>query len=186
MTVIRAFAQLFRIIARRLRQQGFITTLQWLRTVGLAWLTGRLSLKFSQVTPNIYLGPQYGRFGKASLEKAGVTASINMRSEFDDAAAGLALEQYAYLPTDDNTAPTLAHLQEGVAFIERIVADEGIVYVHCGSGVGRAPTMVAAYLIAQGLSVDAAIEKIRTARPFVRVLPTQIEQLEAFARAIAG
>jgi len=166
---------------RRLRLQGPKATWQWLRTVGLAWLTGRISLKFSKVTPHIYLGPQYGRFGKRSLERAGVTASISLRAEFDDAARGLSMPEYSYLPTVDNTAPTIEDLEKGVAFMRNVVENEGIIYVHCGSGVGRAPTMVAAYLIAEeGKSVEEAVTQLRAVRPFIRILPSQIEALEAF------
>lgn len=179
-----ALTEFMRIVTRRLRAQGLITTLQWLRTVGLAWATGRISLQFSQITPQLYLGPQYGRYGKRTLEQAGITASVSMRAEFDDAAHDLDFAQYRYLPTVDNTAPSLAHLREGADFIARVIAEEGSVYVHCGSGVGRAPTMVAAYLISTGASVDEAIARIQAARPFVRVLPGQVERLREFAATV--
>lgn len=177
----RALYEFWRSFYGRLRTQGPSTTLHWLRTVGLAWATGRLSLRFSRVTPHIYLGPQYGRYGKRTLEQAGITASMSMRAEYDDATHDLNFEDYSYLPTVDNTAPTMAHLQEGVQFIQNVVDEGGTIYIHCGSGVGRAPTMVAAYLISTGKSVDEAIEQIQAARPFVRILPPQIERLEEFA-----
>ena len=107
-----------------------------------------------------------------------------MRAEYDDAAHGLALDEYSYLPTEDNTAPSLEHLQQGVAFMQNVVESGGSVYVHCGSGVGRAPTMVAAYLISGGKSVEDAIEQIRAARPFIRILPSQKERLEEFAATL--
>jgi len=184
MTIFRSLKQFFSIIARRLREQGWRTTFAWFRTVGLAWVTGRLSLQFSHVTPNILLGPQFGRYGKQKLENMGVTASVSMRAEYDDAAFGLDMPQYHYIPTEDNTAPTIEDLQSGVAFIKEIIEDEGIVYVHCGSGVGRAPTMVAAYLISEGNSVDNAIAQITEARPFIRILPPQVERLKEFQEMV--
>ncbi|MFW5696154.1 MAG: protein-tyrosine phosphatase family protein [Phototrophicaceae bacterium] len=164
-------------LVSRLRLQGPWTTVRWLHTVGLAWLTGRISLRFTKITPNIYIGPQYGRYGKVGLEKAGVTATMSLRAEFDDEAHGLSMKEYSYLPTVDNTPPSLKHIEEGVSFIRNVVKRDGIIYVHCGSGVGRAPTMVAAYLIAEGAATDDAIEQIRKVRPFVRVLPSQRERL---------
>ena len=181
MLIIKPIFEFLRSFWLRLRSQGPLTTLRWLRTVGLAWLTGRISLSFSKVTPNIYIGPQYGRYGKRSLMKAGVTASMSLRAEFDDAAKGLAMENYNYIPIIDNTAPTIEQLQQGVSFINEAIRNEGVIYVHCGSGVGRAPTMVAAYLIAQGKSVDDAITQIQAARPFIRILPNQRESLRQFA-----
>lgn len=103
-----------------------------------------------------------------------------MRAEFDDAARGLSMPDYLYLPTEDNTAPTLDHLQQGVEFIRKIIANEGKVYIHCGSGLGRGPSMVAAYLISEGKTTQEAIQQIKKARPFIRVLPAQVERLEEF------
>lgn len=186
--IFAGIGEFFRIVWRRLRQQGPVVTAQWMYTIGMAWLTGRISLRFSRVAPGILLGPQYGRFGKTHLERAGVTASISMRAEYDDEKYGLAMNEYSYLPTVDNTAPTLEHLERGVAFIRNVVESGGTVYVHCGSGVGRAPTMVAAYLISEGKSLEEAHDQIQKARPFIRILPSQLERLreyEAQIRALA-
>ena len=78
--------------ARRLRRDGCLATLCWLR--GQAWpcLSGVPLLRYSQVTGALLVGPQIGRAGKRRLERQGVGASVNMRAEFDDAACGLALE----------------------------------------------------------------------------------------------
>ncbi len=175
-----AIYQFLRAFSRRLISQGPTTTFQWFRTVGLAWLTGRLALGFSAVTEQVYLGPQYGRFGLETLEQIGVTASVNMRAEFDDEKYGLTFEDYCYLPVIDNTPPTLEQLADGVRFMQEAIANDGIVYVHCGSGVGRSPAMVAAYLISTGMTLDAAVEQIESARPFVRILPGQMERLREF------
>lgn len=180
-----ALIEFFRILKRRYQTQGLRTTLQWLYTVGMAKITGRISLRYSRVTPQLYIGPQYGRRGKSALEDAGITASVSMRAEFDDTAHGLALKDHSYLPTEDNTAPSMEHLDEGVAFIQRVIDDEGQVYVHCGSGVGRAPSLVAAYLINQGVTLDEAIKRIQRVRPFVRILPDQIERLREYEARIS-
>jgi protein-tyrosine phosphatase len=104
-----------------------------------------------------------------------------MRIEFDDQEAGVAPPRYLYLPTVDDTAPSLEHLQQGVAFIEQEIAQGGGVYVHCGSGVGRAPTMAAAYLVRTGLTPEQAWARIRKVRPFIRPTAVQVAQLERFA-----
>ncbi|MEQ8676180.1 MAG: dual specificity protein phosphatase family protein [Aggregatilineales bacterium] len=173
------------IIFRRLRKQGLRTTLQWLHAVGLPFLTGRMTLRYSQILPKLYLGPQYGVLGKKTLEEAGVSASMSLRSEYNDQDFGLSFPEYSYLPTVDNTAPSLEHLDQGVAFIKRMLDDDRAVYVHCGSGVGRAPTAVAAYLIAEkGMTVEEAIKTIKDSRPFIRVLPPQIERLHEYKEHI--
>jgi protein-tyrosine phosphatase len=57
----------------------------------------------------------------------------------------------------------------------------GGVYVHCGAGVGRAPSMAAAYLVSTGLTADEAWATIREVRPFIRPKPEQMAQIERFA-----
>ncbi len=145
-------------------------------------------MKFSsEVTPQLYVGPQYGRRGKRTLERAGITAGVNLRVEFDDAAHGLALADYCHLPTVDDAAPSIEHLERGVAFVREQIEAGRKVYIHCAGGVGRAPTLAAAYLISAGLTRDEALETIRRVRPFINIMPPQMALLteyEAEQRAL--
>ena len=172
------------VLVRRLRTQGFRTTMVWLYGRGIPALTGVPMVKYSRVTPQIYVGPQYRHRGKRRLKRLRIHHSVNMRIEFDDAEQDLALDHYCHLPTVDDAAPTLEHLRRGIAFVERAVEGGGKVYIHCGGGIGRAPTMAAAYFISKGYSLDDAIGLIRKARPFIHVMPPQIEQLERFAAIV--
>lgn len=169
-----------RIVASRLRTQGLRTTLVWVYGRGVPKLTGVPLVRFSQITPQVFVGGQYGQRGKRKLEALGVTGGVSLRSEFDDAARGLALAEYCYLPTIDDDAPTLEHLAAGAAFIERVTRNGGKVYIHCAGGVGRAPTMAAAYFITQGMTLDEAIGLIKRARPFIYIMPPQMAQLKRF------
>ncbi len=169
-----------RILIWRLRTQGAWVTLVWFYGRGIPLITGIPMIKFSQITPEIYVGPQYNRAGKRSLERQGITGDVNMRIEFDDAAYGLALEHYCHLPTIDDDAPTVDHLNQGIAFIRQVTAEGGRVYIHCAGGVGRAPTMAAAYFISQGFSLEQAIELIKKSRPFIKIMPPQMAQLRQF------
>lgn len=169
-----------RILSRRLRDQGVRVTLLWAYSRGFSKLTGIPILAHSRVTPQLYIGAQHGRQGRRWLERAGITGCVNLRTEFDDAAHGVALAQYLHLPTVDETAPSLDHLSKGAAFIRQVIDGGGSVYVHCAGGVGRAPTMAAAYLVGQGMPLDEALRLIRRARPFVDILPPQMDQLRRF------
>ena len=136
-------------------------TLQWAWGRGIPKITGVPLLRYSRVTPQIYVGPQYNKLGKRILQREGITGDVNMRVEFDDAAHGLALEQYCHLPTVDDAAPAVDHLQKGVDFIAGVVQGGGKVYIHCKAGVGRAPTMAAAYFLSQGMTLDEVIALIK-------------------------
>ncbi len=143
-------------------------------------MTGVPLLQYSQITPQLFVGPQFRLRGKRFLEDQGINACVNMRIERDDAEFGLDLERYLHLPTIDDDAPSLEHLEKGVKFIQQEVAAGRKVYIHCGAGVGRAPSMAAAYLMAEGYSLDEALTLIRKPRPFISITPPQMEQLKVF------
>lgn len=165
------------VLKRRITTQGLRTTLIWLYARGLPTFTGVPILRYSQVTPQLYVGAQFNQRGKRKLEKLGFTGCVNLRIEKDDAAFGLDLTNYLYLPTIDDTAPSIEHLEQGVAFIRHIIHEGGKVYIHCGAGVGRAPSMAAAYLMAEGKTLDEALAMISKVRPFIYVNALQMDQL---------
>ena len=179
--MLNALSKGARIIRNRLRTQGWRTTALWAYARGVPYITGVPLLRYSRVAPALYVGPQYRARGKWTLARAGITHIVNMRSEFDDAAHGLTLQdapdRYCHLPTPDDRAPSPAHLAQGAAFIQDAIRGGGKVYIHCSAGVGRAPTMAAAYLIEQGCDMDAALALIRRTRPFINLTPPQIQSL---------
>jgi protein tyrosine phosphatase (PTP) superfamily phosphohydrolase (DUF442 family) len=174
------------ILWNRLTRQGVRVTIWWAADHAARILTGAPIRRVSQITPRLHVGGQYRRRGWPTLESRGITAVLNLRVEFDDAEAGIAPERYLYLPTDDDQAPTQDALNTGVAFIEEEIKGGGAVYVHCGSGIGRAATMAAAYLIDSGLTPDEAWAHIRKARPFIRPTPPQLQRIEHYADQADG
>jgi predicted protein tyrosine phosphatase len=159
-----------------------VMMLLWAAADIVRFVIGAPMRRVSQITPQLHLGPQYQRRGWPILAARGVTAVVNLRTEFDDNHAGVAPARYLYLPTINNEAPTLEQLGKGVDFIAAEIGQGGGVYVHCRSGVGRAATMAAAYLVSTGLTPDEAWARIRSVRPYVCPNPTQIAQVERFAR----
>lgn len=170
------------ILWGRLTGQGVQVTAMWAADHIVRIVTGAPIRGMSQITPNLHVGGQYRQRGWERLEARGITAVVNLRTEFDDEAAGIAPQRYLYLPTIDDKPPSLEHLRKGVEFITEEIQRQGGVYVHCGSGVGRAPTMAAAYLVSTGLRPAEAWARIRSARPFIRPKPRQISQVNEFAQ----
>jgi predicted protein tyrosine phosphatase len=170
-----------RILWQRITQQGLRVTAWWAADHATRIITGAPIRHVSQITPDLHVGGQYRRRGWQRLESRGITAVVNMRIELDDEAMGIAPSRYLCLPTVDDSAPTLEQLRQGVEFIAAEIERGGAVYVHCGSGIGRAATMAAAYLLSAGLSPSEAWARLRQARPFIRPTAVQIEQIERFA-----
>ena len=169
------------ILWERLTEQGERVTALWAADHIVRIVTGAPIQSVSEVTPQLHVGGQYRERGWDRMRRRGITAVVNLRIEFDDEAARIAPPRYLYLPTVDDTAPSLEHLREGVAFIAEVIERGGAVYVHCGAGVGRAPTMAAAYLVSTGLTPEEAWAEIRRARPFIRPKPEQVYQVERLA-----
>ena len=138
----------------------------------------------SEITPRIYVGPQYYRVGKANLEELGITFSIDMREDFESPGPSFRLENHLHLPVEDDEAPTFEQLQEGTNFIETAVSQGAKIYVHCASGIGRSPTLVAAHFISEGMTLCQALDKIRQSRPIIQPSPEQIAALEDFQAQI--
>ncbi len=176
-----------RTVSDRLRTQGARTTALWAYARGIPKVTGVPLLEYSRVTDSLYVGPQYRKNGRRALLKAGITHTVNMRSEFDDAMHGLTLgdagsDRYCHLPTVDDEPISGVHIAKGIEFIDSAIRDGGRVYIHCSAGVGRAPSMAAAYLISRGCSAEDALDRIRKVRPFIRPTPIQIQALEQFEK----
>ena len=169
------------ILWSRLTRQGLGVTALWAVDHTVRAISGAPMQRVSQIAPGLHVGGQYRRRGWPRLADRGITAVVNLRIEFDDAAAGIAPERYLYLPAVDDTPPTLEQLQQGVDFINQEIAQGGGVYIHCGAGVGRAPTMAAAYLVSTGLAPAEAWARIRRVRPFIRIKRGQSRQIERFA-----
>jgi len=170
-----------RILVWRLRHHGLWVTFTWAWTRVYLWTVGRPALRYCPVTPQLYVGGQINARGWRWLAARGLAADLNMRSEFDDATHGIAPDAYLWLPTHDDDAPTPEQLRAGVDFIRQVIERGGKVYVHCAGGIGRAPTMAAAYLVSTGLSADQAWVLIQQTRPFIKPTPPQLAVLEQFA-----
>lgn len=85
---------------------------------------------------------------------------------------------------DGPEEPICAHFKRVIAFVDAARAQGGAVLVHCHGGVSRAAALVLAYLIeAEGLGYEAALERLRAARPVVAPNPGFVDQLRAFAEA---
>lgn len=174
----------FRLLRVRLVTQGFKASAYWLLNVFNRLILDRPIRSQCQITPTLFVGAQFRERGWQIVQGWGISGVVNLRSEFDDRSLKINLPAYIQLATRDDDAPSLADLQRGVDFIHAEIDRGGKVYIHCGAGVGRAPSMAAAYLVSTGLSVKQAWDTIQTRRIFIRPTPAQRSQLEAFAKAI--
>jgi atypical dual specificity phosphatase len=177
-------AQMIYIIYRRLVEHGIFVTYLWITDKILRRIQGFSPPKISKVIPGLYVGGQQSKRGLAKMRTLGINAVVNLREESDDVTRGVGLDHYLWLPTPDDAPSALDDLDRGSLFIEKQLSTGRSVYVHCAAGVGRAPTLVAAYLVYKGMIPEDAWATVREVRPFIRPTPPQIEIINVYANAL--
>jgi protein tyrosine phosphatase (PTP) superfamily phosphohydrolase (DUF442 family) len=136
---------------------------------------------FEAVDQHLWRGGAPDQDAYEALAAAGVTTIIDLRAEHDihvphDLLDELGLTLVA-IPMRDGQAPSPAQVAR---FMDAVAAADGPVYVHCGAGVGRTGTMVAAYRVARGQSPSTAV------RANLAVGPPSLEQIAFAASLVPG
>lgn len=122
------------------------------------------------VDPMVILGARPMHRDLKGLYAAGVRGMVNMCEEFPGPVAAyktLGIEQL-WLPTTDFQPPSLAHVTQGVDFIEKLSSRGDKVYVHCKAGRARSATVVICWLVKhRKMSITEAQEHLIACRPHV-------------------
>lgn len=114
---------------------------------------------FRQADDRLWVGGQAGQDDYRQLVTAGVTVIVDLRTGAPGDARddpGFLNEiglDYVWLPVRDGHAPDPATVNR---FLDVVRGAEGIVYMHCGGGVGRSYSLQAAYEAAMGRDPSVA------------------------------
>lgn len=140
-------------------------------------------LEYDYIANGIYAGTnQCCAIGLSEvLKKEGITADISLEDVRLDHPFGV--EAYLWLPTHDNTPPSPDQLRLGIQMLDELVQQKRKIYVHCKNGHGRTSTLLAAYFITKGKTVDESIDIIKKGRPGIHLQDSQRKALEEFARS---
>src|SRR5262245_6751736 len=85
-------------------------------------------------------------------------------------------------PVVDMEAPTQEQLDRCVSAIDRALAKNMGVAVHCTAGLGRTGVVLACHLVTRGMNAQNAMARIRRLRPGSIETEEQAEAVEGFAR----
>jgi atypical dual specificity phosphatase len=105
-----------------------------------------------------------------------------LRSDWINEAGLLSI----HIPIEDMHAPTMEQLNSAVSAIKR-ARERGMgLAIHCAAGLGRTGTVLAAYLVSQGLGAREAIARVRELRPGSVETPEQEAAIEEYAGRLRG
>jgi protein tyrosine phosphatase (PTP) superfamily phosphohydrolase (DUF442 family) len=137
--------------------------------------------KLQAIDANVWRGAAPSRLGYIELAASGVHTIVDLRAE-----ANLEVDQelldrlgmrLVRMPIRDGQVPTADQV---ATFMDAVRSSRGIVYVHCGAGVGRTGSMAAAYLVGTGQA-----DGWTALRRNLAVGPPSLEQV-AFAARLDG
>jgi predicted protein tyrosine phosphatase len=138
------------------------------------------------ITPRLAVGGGiWTRESFEGLMRSGITHVINTQMEFDDNSLRLDGDgepRILWLAMDDDFQPKEArHFFEGAKFaLEAWQAPEAKVFVHCASGIHRAPMVALALLRVLGYSRRGALDLLLARRPVADFPPVYLDSVEAF------
>lgn len=106
---------------------------------------------FAVVDERVWRGAAPGEEGYRSLAARGVTTVVDLRAEDDVHVDETLLDglgmRLVRVPIRDGQSPSSAEVER---FLGVVGESDGLVFVHCGAGVGRTGTMAGSYLVASG------------------------------------
>lgn len=121
-----------------------------------------------------------------ALKRVGITYLITLTQTPPEVEA---LERHnihnIWVPVEDMSVPSTVEAVKLCQDIERLLADDENIAVHCRAGLGRTGTLLAAYLIWEGQSALSALETVRRVEPRWVQSEAQVQFLEKFALALS-
>ncbi|MCI0681825.1 MAG: dual specificity protein phosphatase family protein [Gemmataceae bacterium] len=86
-----------------------------------------------------------------------------------------------HVPVVDLFPPSQKQIELCLSAVDKARTNQFGVGIHCGAGLGRTGTILACYLVTQGLSSRDALARIRQLRPGSVETPEQEEAVAEFA-----
>jgi len=141
-----------------------------------------------KILPGLWLGGYTAlASGCAELRKRGVTHVLSILSTGVPQLPPF-VKKHLHICVDDNEASAAAlfdQLHRMCSFIDDARKAAGCVFVHCGAGISRAPTVTAAYLVWKfAVSPAEALRFVGAARPCVRPNLGFVRQLQIWSAGL--
>ena len=138
-------------------------------------------------------GPAFMEWDFGRLKRMGYSVVVSLEcSRLNTVEIEEAGFEHRKICVEDFASPTFDQMDEFMDYVGRKLGEGKKVLVHCYAGRGRTGTMLAAYLIHEGMAADAAIREIREKahRAYGTVVgviePEQEETLRHYEHRVRG
>ena len=153
----------------------------WLRW--LTWRNETPERRPSDMGQGVWVGGIPSRRRWEALQEQGVTSAVGLTAELAPPPWLRTASRVLWLPVPDRRAPSDQQLQSAIDVTNEVVGRrEGILF-YCGAGLGRAPTLWAAWRLSNGGLLEDALASLKTARSVADPTPEQREALSRWDRA---
>lgn len=144
----------------------------------------RTEFNYDQITDQIFVGadPSNDNDFLQEFKDKGVAHRISLHDS--DIGTEDINKSTLHLLVKQGSAPSQEQLLATSKVIKSIMDNNEKVYIHCKYGIGRAPTLAAAYLIYNGYTVDEAVELLHKKRRGTHILNNQQKALKEFEKSI--
>jgi atypical dual specificity phosphatase len=127
------------------------------------------------------------RYDLDALKRVGVTVLVSLtQTPVEEDIIGEYGIKCLRSPVPDMGAPDLEQATNLCQAMERMIAEDEVIAVHCRAGLGRTGTVLASYLIWEGMGALEALDTVRRIEPRWVQSEAQADFLEEFARHIAN
>lgn len=165
----------------------WVRTKPGLRALWLAMLRARneaAERRPTEVEPGVFVGgvPTAARW--AALRGAGVTHIVSLFAEAPPDAWLADADGVLWLPVPDGHPPSPGQLRAGCGFLDAARVGGRGVFIYCGSGMGRAPTMYLAWALrANPGDVSKGVVVVQRLRRLANPNSRQREALDRWVEA---
>jgi len=148
---------------------------QWRRAYGL---------NISRLDDQLFVGGEFPLEQWPMLHAAGIRAVLSLQAEREDAFCTPLPARTLCLAVNDFHPPSIAQLEQAVAFLHESRQRNEPTLIHCHAGVGRAPLTTIAFLMAEGVNTAEAQRRVFQARPIMRLNRRQRARLVEWERVV--
>ena len=101
-----------------------------------------------------------------ALRRCGITVLVSLtETDIDQAALARNGLRNVHLPVHDREPPSVSQLQMLMLKMKRLLLAGEVLAVHCLAGLGRTGTVLAAWLVFEGITAEEALRRVREIEP---------------------